>query len=270
MSSGERDSRRRRPSTENPRTLTWGRSIAPTTSCPAKEPGYHQYARTRPGMRTAASSKAWWALAPPRVPRSRRSPLRCGELSCSASEPCLVVGTGHRHRVGCGACARRPDHAGSGRAFRPALIVNPIRPIRRATVRGVPAVVTSTRLRRIPQHRHAQFADSTWLRRALPRDRTQHLCPAIFVIHASAAGIAGRRPADLEASGTASVPWTLETGARASQLYTPRCHPAHGQRLHASSSDPRTRRNLEAFPRAVGCPDPAFPACPLSCRRVRR
>ena len=41
----------------------------------------------------------------------------------------------HRHRVGCGACARRPDHAGSGRAFRPALIVNPIRPIRRATVR---------------------------------------------------------------------------------------------------------------------------------------
>jgi hypothetical protein len=26
---------------------------------------------------------------------------------------------------------------------------------------------------------------------------------------ASAAGIAGRRPADLEASGTASVPWTL-------------------------------------------------------------
>ena len=128
----------------------------------------------------------------------------------------------------------------------------------------------STRLRRIPQHRHAQFADSTWLRRALPRDRTQHLCPAIFVIHASAAGIAGRRPADLEASGTASVPWTLETGARPDQLYTPRCHPAHRQRLHASSSDPRTRRNLEAFPRAVGCPDPAFPACPLSCRRVRR
>jgi len=90
----------------------------------------------------------------------------------------------HRHRVGCGACARRPDHAGSGRAFRPALIVNPIRPIRRATVRHrvCPRQQTGGQLCVSPTCSHQECRD----RRSADADRRDEVVDEHHTRHADA------------------------------------------------------------------------------------